>query len=375
MSRVSRSCVVPLIALTAVACAAPISQIGTVTSAQLATEALEQQRFAIESDWQSQLRLQAVALPLLKASLPLCGADAALSGGVTVATIHSYPRDWQAAARLAGLGDTLSVVGVVSGSGAERAGIKRGDRVATVSGVTVAPGPNAVKQFSSLVASRSAPAKLAAGSAGSPPQFASPTMPVAIARSGAPLVVDVPMDTVCAYGVTALQEDLLNAFADGDNVFVTSAMMRFATAPDELETIVAHEIAHNAMQHMDAKNKNAVIGGIFGLIVDIAAASAGVYTGGKYTSELANFGAMKFSQDFEREADYVGLYILARSGHSIRNAPSLWRRMATESPGSIKFASSHPTTAERYIRLAAYITEIEAKQASGAPLLPEVKKK
>ena len=44
MIRVSRSCVVPLVALTAAAWAVPVSQMGTVTSAQVATEALEQQR-------------------------------------------------------------------------------------------------------------------------------------------------------------------------------------------------------------------------------------------------------------------------------------------------------------------------------------------
>jgi predicted Zn-dependent protease len=129
------------------------------------------------------------------------------------------------------------------------------------------------------------------------------------------------------------------------------------------------------MHHMDAKKRNAGIGAVFGAIIDIAAATQGVNTGGGYTNQMAQLGAMTFSQDFEREADYVGLYILARSGHSIRNAPNLWRRMATESPGSIKFASGHPTTAERYVRLETYITEIERKQASGAPLLPELKKK
>jgi len=54
------------------------------------------------------------------------------------------------------------------------------------------------------------------------------------------------------------------------------------------------------------------------------------------------------AEDFEREADYVGLYIMALDGWPIDSAPDLWRRMAAQSPGSIKFASSHPTTAERF---------------------------
>jgi hypothetical protein len=47
--------------------------------------------------------------------------------------------------------------------------------------------------------------------------------------------------------------------------------------------------------------------------------------------------------------------------------------MGQESPGSIKYASTHPTSAERFIRLDKTVTEIQAKVASGAPLLPEAK--
>jgi predicted Zn-dependent protease len=98
-----------------------------------------------------------------------------------------------------------------------------------------------------------------------------------------------------------------------------------------------------------------------------------VNTGGEFTKQGGAAGAMTYSQDFEREADYVGLYILARSGRPFANSPNFWRRMAQESPGSIKYASSHPTSAERFVRLEKVVAEIEGKQAQGAPLLPELK--
>lgn len=56
-------------------------------------------------------------------------------------------------------------------------------------------------------------------------------------------------------------------------------------------------------------------------------------------------------------------------------APLLWRQMAAESPGSIKFASSHPTTAERFVRLEEWTKEFEAKKAAGEPILPNMKDK
>jgi type II secretory pathway component PulK len=69
------------------------------------------------------------------------------------------------------------------------------------------------------------------------------------------------------------------------------------------------------------------------------------------------------------------MYVLARANRPFASAADFWRRMAQESPGSIKFASSHPTTAERYLRLDQAAAEIQRKQASQSPLLPETKKK
>jgi predicted Zn-dependent protease len=37
-------------------------------------------------------------------------------------------------------------------------------------------------------------------------------------------------------------------------------MLRFTGKDDELAVVVAHEIAHNAMGHIDAKKKNATLG-------------------------------------------------------------------------------------------------------------------
>ena len=170
-----------------------------------------------------------------------------------------------------------------------------------------------------------------------------------------------------------VKDDQLNAFADGKNVYVTSTMLRFATSDDELATVVGYEIAHNAMHHLDARKTNAVLGGIFGALIDIAAARNGINTGGQYANQFAALGATVFSQDFEREADYVGLYILAAANRPTQSAVNFWRRMAAESPNSIKFATTHPTTAERFVRLEQWQGEIGRKLATGQPLQPEMK--
>jgi hypothetical protein len=51
----------------------------------------------------------------------------------------------------------------------------------------------------------------------------------------------------------------------------------------------------------------------------------------------------------------------------------LWRLIGAANPGSIKFASSHPTTAERFVRLDNWRNEISQKIALGKTLQPEMK--
>lgn len=84
---------------------------------------------------------------------------------------------------------------------------------------------------------------------------------------------------------------------------------------------------------------------------------------------------MVFSQDFEREADYVGMYLLARAGVNTSGVGEFWRRIAAEYPQNIKgsFTHTHPATAERYINIDAAHTEIGDKLLKGLPLLPERK--
>jgi predicted Zn-dependent protease len=117
--------------------------------------------------------------------------------------------------------------------------------------------------------------------------------------------------------------------------------------------------------------KNSLIGALLGAVVDVAAASQGINT--DFASEGAKLGGMVFSQDFEREADYVGLYVLALAGRPYDAAANLWRQIGAANPNSIKFATSHPTTAERFVRLDTWRGEISKKIALGQTLQPEMK--
>lgn len=378
MRSTSTPCLLGIVFVLASGCVAPTTQLGNVSDDVVRGEQLKQRQLVLKTDFEYQQRLDDVAYPLLKAAVPLCTKAVGSMSGIRFANVHSFKKDYRAAAIGLGYTDTLSIVGVTKGSAAERAGVKVGDRIVSVGGSAAPTGRTAVADFVKRF-SQGPSAK-----AGAPAAFSSAPVSLTVRRAGggesdsaasSDIGVDLPSDTLCVYNAVAVKDDILNAYADGKNVFITSAMLRFAASDDELAVVVAHEIGHNAMGHIDAKKKNATLGAIFGAILDVAAATQGVNTGGDFTNLGAEFGAMTFSQDFEREADYVGMYILARADRPITKAPDFWRRMATESPGSIKFASSHPTTAERFVRLESAAAEIDQKRAAGVPLMPEMKPK
>ena len=369
---IARGLTLALVSALGTGCVAPTTQLGTISPEVVRAEQLKQQQLVIQSGIAEQLRLDNIALPMIKAAVPLCGKWVTTRAGLMVANVHSYKREYVDAARALGFGDTLTVVAVTAGSAADRAGLKAGDRLVGVLGKKAPTGRTAVLDF----VGRITPKAPKWGE----PALANAPLHLAVQRSSGDSTsgpveasIDIAPDTVCAYAAVALKDETLNAWADGQRIVITTAMMRFAGSDDELAVVVAHEIAHNALRHIDAKKTNATFGALLGAIIDVAAASQGVNTGGDFASHGASIGAMTYSQDFEREADYVGLYVLARSGRQFAAAPNFWRRMAQESPGSIKYASSHPTSAERFIRLEHTVAEIQAKVAAAQALMPEAK--
>src|SRR5262245_38766045 len=262
------------------ACVAPRSQLGTISPADLQAEQLKQQQLVIRSDLRDQQRLEDVGYPLLKAALPMCGPGATdTRAGLRYANIHTFSKQYQPAARAMGFTDTLTVVSVTRGSAADRGGVKVGDHLVGVGLAEIDPGRNAIKHASDAFErarnlDTGLPLTLRHGVSPLLPQAGVPET-LSIVSAVAPISITLPTDTLCNYTLTAVKNDMLNAWADGRNVFVTSAMLRFAATDDELATVLAHEISHNAMKHMDAKSKNAGIGAIFGAILDVAAATQG----------------------------------------------------------------------------------------------------
>lgn len=173
-----------------------------------------------------------------------------------------------------------------------------------------------------------------------------------------------------ALALDKAEETAINAYTDGKRIVVSPAMMQFAE-DDELAVVLSHEYAHAVMAHPGKTQRNASVGGLLGVAADLLAQSQGFDTGGTFSKLGVQSAVLRYSQDFEREADYIGMYILARTGVPTAEAARFWRRMAAVNPDGIYSASTHPTTAERYILLKKTAAEIAQKKSSGQPLLPE----
>jgi hypothetical protein len=160
-------------------------------------------------------------------------------------------------------------------------------------------------------------------------------------------------------------------------------MLRFVQDDTELAFVISHELAHNLMKHLAAKSTNQIVGkvGAIGLAVLATAASN---IGLRYATNLnprlteqilkdPTLDRNSFSEEFEAEADYVGLYMMARAGMNIDGAPQFWRRMGAAYPASNKsaFGASHPSDAYRMLALEAAIKQIKRKIEDGLPLVPD----
>lgn len=175
----------------------------------------------------------------------------------------------------------------------------------------------------------------------------------------------------CSFGIKfAPQEKGINAHADGNNVVVYPGLIDFARNDNHLAFVISHEFAHNILAHVASQKQNVMAGSLLGTLLDIGAASQGYDTGGTFGNIGGQAGLLRYSQGFEEEADYVGLYILARAGYKIEDAPEFWRAMSAADPQGIYGSGTHPSNPTRFIAMNKTIAEINAKKAAGQPLTP-----
>lgn len=161
----------------------------------------------------------------------------------------------------------------------------------------------------------------------------------------------------------AIRPDDVNAWTDGDNVYVTRGLLRFIQNDDELAIIIAHEMAHAVRGHVSEKVAKAIAAAFLGGFFE---GLTGIKNTADLASQMFQLATMKFDRDAEREADVYGLTYASRADYDISAAVDLWERFAIEMPESY-IALTHPSSPERVVRA----EKIVAIQQSGKDPIEE----
>ena len=175
-------------------------------------------------------------------------------------------------------------------------------------------------------------------------------------RIGQRLAENIPAEfrhSEFRYSFTGVNMKEINAFAlPGGPMYINRGMIEKAHNEGEVAGVMAHELSHVALRHGTAQQTKATpyaIGQIAGQI-------AGAIIGGRTGSVIAQgsqFGIgtyfMKFSREYEKQADILGSHIMAAAGYDPRDMANVFQTIEKESgPGGPQWMSDHPNPGNRY---------------------------
>jgi hypothetical protein len=294
-------------------------------------------------------RLYKVAAPLLIQNAELCKGQARNLLGFTAKNRWSYPGDYNEAAHAAfGMDERLQVTGVLAGSGAARVGLQTGDVLLTAGGKPLPTGQHALSQaggiFNKIIATQA-------------------SLPMTIERRGTDRQIAIPVTRACAFAIELGNADNINAYGDGSRVLVTRGMINFTRDDDELAFVLAKTMAHNMLGHPAAQRNQATIGSIIDNLRSIT----------PDTSMLIGSGGIKaMPAEADAAADRLGIYLAARAGYDIEEAPAFWKRLAEAYPPSVLngYSANHPALPARLAAVDKALAEVKTKRSGKKALVP-----
>jgi Zn-dependent protease with chaperone function len=190
------------------------------------------------------------------------------------------------------------------------------------------------------------------------------------------LVANAPPELkqpVYEYSFTPVNLKEINAFAlPGGPMFVHRGMFDAAAEEGEVVGVMAHELSHVLLRHGTANASKAQNPWL--QLGQLAGAVGGAVAGGGIGSMIAQgsqFGLgtllLRYSREFEKQADLLGVQIMARAGYDPRALAHMFETIARESQASggsgPQWMSSHPDPGNR----TAYITQEAEALTLGSP--------
>ncbi len=168
-----------------------------------------------------------------------------------------------------------------------------------------------------------------------------------------------------------MRTDTPNAFAlPGGKIGVNTGLLKVARTQGQLAAVIGHEIAHvlegHANERVSAEFASQTALQAVSVVADASNPMYGQMVG--LLGAGVQVGVMlPFGRKQEREADLLGLDLMATAGFDPRESIALWHNMSKAGGGQPpEFLSTHPSHGTR-------IRDLEQRMSSVMPLYEEAK--
>jgi predicted Zn-dependent protease len=172
--------------------------------------------------------------------------------------------------------------------------------------------------------------------------------------------INPEIERAFAFEAFLVRDRSVNAFAmPGGYVGVHLGLMALTNTPDQLASVLAHELTHVTQRHIArsiAPQQRASLVALASILLGIFAASrsnsidaanAAISTG----QAAAIQTQLNFSRDVEREADRIGYSVLTTAGFASGGMAAMFEKLDSASrltdSGSFPYLRSHPLTVDR----------------------------
>ena len=184
------------------------------------------------------------------------------------------------------------------------------------------------------------------------------------------------MDQRYAWRVILGSDPEINAFAlPGGYVGLQLGLIDIVDSPDELASVLAHELSHVTQRHLSrivARQSRLTPVLIGAMLLGMLAASKSADLGGAViagSQAAAVHDHLRFSRDMEREADRVGFGVLVKAGYSPQAFAAMFEKLQQASrlndDDAYPYLRTHPLTSERIADM-----QSRAQFSVGPPLPP-----
>lgn len=280
--------------------------------------------------------------PLLAANTDLCKAQA------------GYVPGFQAFLSTGSPGMEIYLVG--DGSPAEAAGLQVGDVVTSLNGKDVTHKKKGGEAYNEAYARAT--------------KSPNPVR-VAFLRDGQINEVSVSAVPACNIKILYTGLPIAAGYNEEHQVLILGNHVDlYSNTDDDVRLYLARDLAKVFLDHRGQKEKTRKLGGL-------AATVTSFVTGHNVSADTlpSIWANVKHGDRQAREADYLGLYLAARAGVDIRQAPAFWEGVFANRTGSAgvgRVLGNDPPSPERLEGIRLATEEILAKQAADQILNPEL---